>query len=322
MKRYTDSDWPALAATLQRPFHSGYWAMYSSVYGGIVTNPALMMLPLDDHMVHRGDGVFEALKAVKGSLYNLDGHLDRLAHSAAALALPFPATAAVLREIVIETVKAAGRHDATIRIFVSRGPGSFGVNPYDCPASQLYVMVTSSGTPFMDNHPAGGRVRSSGVAAKPASLSQIKNCNYVPNVMMKKEAVDSGVDFTAGFDDLGFLTEGAVENMGIVTRDGRLLFPKLERILTGTTMLRAVELAKSLLASGMLKGIAHTDISCQDILSAAEFIITGTTINVAAGVEFDGNPIGTGKPGPVYAALSELLDHDMHANTALLTRVF
>ena len=311
MKQFSISDWPALAAALRHPYQDGYFAMYSSLYGGIVTDPALMLLPIDDHMVHRGDGIFEALKRVNGAIYNLAAHLDRLDQSAKALFLQLPVARPELESIIAETVEASGKADCMVRVYVSRGPGSVSVNPYDCPSAQLYVVVTALGTPFMALHPEGGRVCSSRVAAKSASMSHIKNCNYAPNVLMKKEAVDAGVHFAAGFDEHGFLTEGAIENMGVVSRDNRLLFPKLDRILAGTTMLRVMDLARTLIPSRQLKDVAFADISRQDILSAAEFIITGTTINVAAGVEFDGQPIGTGKPGPVYRALSALLDEDM-----------
>jgi len=322
MKHFTESDWPLLAASLRRPFQHTYFAMYSSLYGGIVTDPALMLLPIDDHMVHRGDGVFEALKVVRGSLYNLEGHLDRLDHSARELFLTPPVSRPDLQNIIMETLRAAGKPDCMLRIFISRGPGSFGVNPYDCPASQLFIVVTAVGQPFMTIHPAGGRIVTSGIAAKPAVMSHIKNCNYSPNVLMKREAVVAGVDFTAGFDEQGFLTEGAIENMGIVTPDRRLLFPNLDRILAGTTMLRVVALARTLVPEGHLKDVAFADIPRSEILSAAEFIITGTTINVAAGVEFDGHPIGTGKPGAIYRALAGLLEEDMTLNTAMLTKVF
>jgi branched-subunit amino acid aminotransferase/4-amino-4-deoxychorismate lyase len=322
MKQFSLSDWPLLAAALRRPYQAGYFAMYSSLFGGIVTDPALMVLPIDDHMVHRGDGIFEAIKALNGNIYNLEGHLDRLEQSAGALALEIPVSRGDMSGIISETIRVAEKPDCMIRVYVSRGPGSFAVNPYDCPAPQLYIVITSLGTPFMKLHPEGGRIRTSLVAAKTAGMSHIKNCNYAPNVLMKKEAVDAGVNFSAGFDEQGFLTEGAIENMGIVTADQRLLFPKLDRILAGTTMLRVMELAATLTRSGILKTVAFADISRQDILAASEFILTGTTINVTAGVEFDGRPIGTGKPGPVYRALESLLDEDMRANNALLTRVF
>lgn len=320
MKRFQSSDWPELVATLRRPYQGHYFAMYSSLYGGIVTDPALMLLPIDDHMVHRGDGVFEAIKGVNGRIYNLNGHLDRLDQSSRALFLTLPVTRTELTRIVMETVQTAGRPDCMIRIFVSRGPGSFSVNPYDCPAAQLYVVVTSLGTPFMKLHPEGGRICTSTIAAKSAAMSHIKNCNYAPNVLMKKEAVDRGMHFSAGFDEQGFLTEGAIENMGIVTADQHLLFPKLDRILAGTTMLRVMELARALIGQGFLKEVSFADISRQDILTASEFLLTGTTINVSAGVEFDGQPVGTGRPGPVYYALSALLEADMSANERLLTK--
>jgi branched-chain amino acid aminotransferase len=293
--------------------------MYSSIYGGIVTDPVLMVLPIDDHMVHRGDGIFEALKAVNGNLYNLKGHLERLANSARGLALPMPEMFSQINDIVIATVKAGGHPDVMVRIFVSRGPGGFAVNPYECPASQLYVVVTALGSPFMKLHPEGARVRTSAIAAKSAHMANIKNCNYAPNVLMKKEAVDAGVDFSIGFDECGFLTEGATENMGIVSRDDRLLFPKLDRVLAGTTMLRLMALARERLCGGQLDDVGFADITHADILQAKEFLVAGTTINVAAAVSLDGQNIADGRPGPIYRALNTLLERDLHENRALLT---
>lgn len=319
MRQFALTDWPELAETLRRPYHAGYYAMYSSVFDGIVTDPVLMMLPIDDHMVHRGDGVFEALKAVNGRLYNLSAHLDRLLSSARGLALPMPAAFSRIEGIVVGTVQAGKRPDVMVRIFVSRGPGGFGVNPYECPASQLYVVASALGTPFMQVHPEGARVQTSRVQAKSAAMANIKNCNYAPNVLMKKEAVDAGVDFSVGFDENGCLTEGATENMGIVSRDNRLLFPKLDRILAGTTMLRIMALAEELVAGGTLAAVGFADISRQDILAAREFLIAGTTINVAAAVAFDAHVIGDGRPGPVYRLLSARLERDLRENTRLLT---
>jgi branched-subunit amino acid aminotransferase/4-amino-4-deoxychorismate lyase len=277
------------------------------------------MLPIDDHMVHRGDGIFEALKAVNGNIYNLKGHLERLENSARGLALPMPEAFSQVTDIVISTVKAGGRPDVMIRIFVSRGPGGFGVNPYECPASQLYVVVTALGSPFMKLHPEGARVCTSAIAAKSAVMANIKNCNYAPNVLMKKEAVDAGVDFSAGFDEHGFLTEGATENMGIVSGDNRLLFPKLDRILAGTTMLRAMALAETLVRNGKLAGVGFADISHDNIMKAQEFLVAGTTINLAAAVSLDGHAIGAGRPGAVFRELNALLERDLLENTALLT---
>jgi len=322
MKHFEHSDWPVLLEALHRPCQNTYYAMYSSVYGGIVTDPRLMLLPIDDHMVHRGDGVFEALKAVNGNVYNLAAHLDRLVNSARGIALDLPVSLADLKDIILETARVAGHPTCMIRIYVSRGPGGFGVNPYECPAPQLYVVITALGTPFMTLHPEGARLCTSAIPAKSAEMAQIKNCNYAPNVLMKKEAVDRKFDFSMGFDERGFLTEGATENMGIVSQDNRLLFPNLDRILTGTTMLRAMALSQELVREGLLTYSGLADITIRDILAARELIIAGTTLNVVAGVEFDGHPIGTGKPGPVYQCLAALLERDMHENHVVLTPLY
>ena len=319
MKRFELADLPALVEALGRAYQKTYFAMYSSVYGGIVTDPRLMLSPIDDHMVHRGDGVFEALKAVDGNIYNLSGHLERLVNSARGIALDLPVSLSELERVIIETARVAGKPTCMIRIYVSRGPGGFGVNPYECPSSQLYVVITALGTPFMTLHPGGARLCTSAIPAKSADMAKIKNCNYAPNVLMKKEAVDRHFDFSMGFDERGFLTEGATENMGIVTRDNRLLFPHLARILTGTTMLRTMALSQELVRDGVLTFSGLADITLQDILNARELIIAGTTLNVVAGVAFDGHPIGTGQPGPVFERLAALLDKDMRHNPAVLT---
>lgn len=307
---------------MRRPYQANYFAMYSSLYGGVVTDPLLMTLPIDDHMVHRGDGVFEAFKTVGGRIYNLKGHLGRLVNSAQGLCLNFPCSLTEMERIIVGTVRVGGRSDCMIRVYVSRGPGGFAVNPYECPSSQLYVVVTALGTPFMQLHPEGARLKTSAIEAKSAGMANIKNCNYAPNVLMKKEAVDAGVDFAVGFDENGFLTEGATENVGIVSRDGRLLFPRLDRVLAGTTMLRGMDLARELVGRGFLTAVGFADITHADMLAAAEVVVAGTTINFAAAVELDGRKIGTGKPGPVALALDELLQRDMRENTELLTKVF
>jgi branched-chain amino acid aminotransferase len=125
----------------------------------------------------------------------------------------------------------------------------------------------------------------------------------------------------AGFDGNGFLAEGATENMGIVSKQHELLFPKLECILCGTTMMRVVELAQDLVKSGKLSKVEFRNISRADILDAAEVLVVGTTPNVAMVREFDGRSIGGGKPGPVYIELSALLVDDIRHNKSLLTPV-
>ncbi len=316
------SSFDAIHGQLGRPWHSQYFAMYSSVYGGIVTDPALMLIPVDDHMAHRGDGVFETFKCVAGAIYNLKAHLDRLEKSAASIYLRLPCPRAELEDIIIQTTRVGAHSDCLVRLFVSRGPGSLGISPYDCPAPALYVVIAALKPPFMEQHPGGARVRTSHVAVKPSPYVRIKSVNYLSNVLMKKEAADAGVDFTVNFDECGFLAEGPTENAGIVTADGVLQVPRLERILAGTTMLRVLALAQGAAVNGRALSVEQTDITLGDVAHAAELLIFGTTPDVTAAVEFDGRAIGDGKPGPAYRELSRRLTDDIRHNPGVRTPVF
>lgn len=322
MRYIEKTDFPEILESTRRDFQKNYFAMYSSHLGGIVTDPVLMLMPVDDHVVHRGDGIFETFKCLDGRIYNMKAHLDRLVGAVRNLAYQTPCSLEETALIVVDTVRAGGRRNCLVRILVSRGPGGFGVNPYECPRAHLYVTATALPPSFMKAHPGGARVVTSAVPIKPAFFAGIKACNYLPNVLMKKEAVDAGVDFAAGFDEQGCLAEGATENFGIVTKDRRLLFPSLDRILPGTTMLRVAELAKTLVNDGKLRGIEFTVIPRQQVLTAAEVLIVGTTPDVTAVVEFDGRAVGDGRPGPIQQALASLLDRDMTGNSDVLTPVF
>jgi 4-amino-4-deoxychorismate lyase len=306
----------------RRPYHDGYYAMYSSLLGGMVVDPVLMQIPVDDHLVHRGDGVFDTCKCVNGAIFNLDAHLARIVRSADAIGIAWPGGLAAIRALTVETLRVGGRRDCSARVILARGPGGFGVSPYEPPAPALYILAYALGVPFMATHPQGARVRRSAIPAKPAFFAGVKNCNYLPNVLMKRESVDAGVDYVVGFDSAGHLTEGPVENAGIVTRDGELVFPRLENILAGTTMLRVVELAQALVATGEIRAVRFRDITEAEIFAAAEMLMVGTTINVVSVREYEGRPVGAGVPGPVGRRLDDALVCDIQTNADLHTQVF
>ncbi len=321
MKIITKDNFPSVLDSLSNPYHESYLAMYSSIYGGIVTDPVLMMVPIDDHMVHRGDGIFETFKCVNGAIYNFDAHLDRLQRSASNLDFDLPVNMNQMREIVLETTRVGKQQNCYIRMFISRGPGSFSVNPYDCPATQLYVVITNAPKSFMETHPEGATVKTSSIPVKHPFFAGVKNCNYLNNVLMKKEAVNAKVDFVVAFDRQGRLGEGATENIGVVTSENILTFPNLEGILMGTTMMRVMELAEIAVTKGVLKKVCFGDISRDDIDNSKELLIAGTTTNITRVQTFDGTTVGSGTT-PVYNALSQLLLNDINQNPKMRTEVF
>ena len=324
MKIITAENYVTTLKAASRPYHNHYYAMYSSMLGGMVTDPALMQLPIDDHIVHRGDGVFDTFKCVDGAIYNLDAHLQRLERSATAIGIEWPGGLNELRELSIATIRAGAKRNCSGRVMLARGPGGFGVSPFEAPERALYIIAYQLGQPFMKKKPLGATVRRSHVPTKAPPFAGIKNCNYLPNVLMKREAVEWGIDFVAGFDNNGFLTEGATENIGIVTRSGELAFPRLENTLAGTSMLRLMELARNSQTdnANLISVVTLRDITEQEIFDAAELLIVGTTLNVVAAVEYEGAAIGSGTPGPVWRKLNQMLEDDITENKELRTVVF
>ena len=322
MKRIDLANYVEALAANRRPWQAKYFAFYSSLLAGVTTDPVLMQIPLDDHLVHRGDGVFDTAKCVNGSIYNFDAHLARLERSAAAIGVRWAKGMEDIRKLTLEVTRIANQRDCSVRIILARGPGGFGVSPYESPEPTLYIVIYGLGVPFMQVHPDGASVRRTTIPAKPSGMAEIKNCNYLPNVLMKRESVDWKVDFVVGYDAAGHLTEGPTENFGIVTRDRKLVFPRLENILAGTTMLRLVELAETLRAAGELRAICFRDITENEFSGATEVLVVGTTINVVAVRAYERQAIGDGKPGPVYKKLAAMLDADILENSALRTKVF
>jgi branched-subunit amino acid aminotransferase/4-amino-4-deoxychorismate lyase len=306
---------------IQVPYQRNYLAMYSSWHGGVITDPSLMMVPIDDHLVHRGDGVFEAFKCVGGNIYALDRHLDRIEISAQAVSLALPVSRSELVEVILATVRIAGTSDCLLRVFVSRGPGGFSTNPYECPASQLYVVVTRLDVPPPDQYAQGVTLKSSRIPIKKAYFANIKSCNYLSNVLMRKEALDSGVHFTVSLDEEGFLGEGPTENIGIITRQREFFIPRFDGILRGITVTRMLELARPLLETGDLTYIGEADITPEQAYSAREVMMFATTFDVLPVIQFDDHVISGGKPGPLYDRFLQLLRHDISACREMLTPV-
>lgn len=261
-----------------------YWAYYSGLLEGISTDPRWMMIPLDDHMVHRGDGVFEALKWTGKKIYLMEEHLARLERSAQMISLPLPKEWSSVREILLQVARTGAETKpsdsaAVLRIFVSRGPGNFSANPYDSKKSFLYVVMTDLKAPSSERYEVGVSLGKSLVLPKPSPWAEAKTCNYLPNVLMKKEAVDRKLDFVVGFDESGFMTESSTENVLILSARRELVKPRAGRLLQGTTMNRVWNWAKSL-GSPILGEVKEENISETMLRNAKEVLVLGTTWDV------------------------------------------
>lgn len=290
---------------LDRPGASKVHAFYEHRVGMICTDPSVMLMPWDDHLVHRGDGVFEAMKFVNRKLYQLDPHLERMKRSSSSIYMEPPCSWEEVRELALEVCRAGGHDDGMLRIFLGRGPGGFGVYPSECPETSLYIVATDLHRPKPEVYEKGVTAFKTSIPAKQSYLATIKSIDYLPNVLMKHEAQEKGYDYPFCFDRNEFLAEGATENVCIVSQDGKLHIPEFINSLPGTTLLRAVDLIKNEIS------IIFRGISKEEILEAKEVIIVGTTGDAIPVVRFNGKPIHDVQPGPVAKRIRELLIKDM-----------
>ena len=291
-----------------------YWAFYSSQLGGIVTDPALMIVPMDDHMVHRGHGIFDTAAIEAGKIYDLEAHLDRFIRSAQHSKLKLPARAE-MRDIIVRTAAASGKREASIRYWASAGPGSLGLAPAAGAEPGFFVMI-SAGLGYPETwYTQGLRVMTTSYPIKPPLYAITKSVNYLPNVLMQMEAQERGVDNGVFIDEAGNVGESSNMNVAFVMGDGTLKHPKFDHILSGCTSLRLLELATKLQAKGAIKSVEVCDIPVAEARVAREMLLIGSSVKVAPIVQWDGKPIGDGKPGPIARALRDLLQNDMRSAT-------
>lgn len=291
-----------------RPGAGQVLAFYEHRVGAVCKDPALMLMPWDDHLVHRGDGVFETAKWVEGKVYQLDEHLARMGRSGKAIGLEPPCPWQQVRAIVLAVGRAAGARNGLYRMLLGRGPGGFGLDPAECPQPSLYIAAYQYAPKPAHFYEKGVTAFRTSIPAKQSYLATIKSIDYLPNVLMKKEALARGKDFPVCFDEKGYLAEGATENIALVDAHGDIVVPELDNALSGTTLLRALELSR-----GEFKH-RYRRISEQDIAQASEMLVLGTTSQCLAIVEYNGAPVGGGRPGPVGKRLLELLKKDVADN--------
>lgn len=298
----------------RRPGEESFLAFYDHRIGAICTDPRLLLVPLDDHLCHRGDGLFESICFRERRIFALEAHLARMREGANVLGITPPCSWEDLRERILDVACASGESHGDLRVFLSRGPGGFGVSPDECPLAGLYIVALASPLPDESLYLKGVTAFTSEIPPKQEYLARIKNTNYLPNVFMAVEARRKGMDVAVAFDENGVMGEAAIANLAVVDDRGRLLGPEVGRVLPGTTMLAAFELARQRM--DIVRGpVTHADIA------AAREVLLFTSATLCLGVtHFDGKPVGhgetAGRPGPVALWLRDaLLDHMLATGT-------
>jgi len=122
--------------------------------------------------------------------------------------------------------------------------------------------------------------------------------NYASPMVAKARARAAGYDEIVLVDEFGHVAEGPTTNVFLVDAAGRVVTPAADRVLLGVTRDTVLELARH---AGYR--VSEEAVEPEDLLSASEVFLTGTTAGVLPVESIDGQPVGTGVPGPVSAAL-------------------
>jgi branched-chain amino acid aminotransferase len=254
-----------------------------------------------DHGLLYGDGVFEGLRSYSGRVFRLDAHLDRLWASARAIALEIPLAKEVVAQAVNDTLAANKLVDGYVRLVVTRGAGSLGLDPNRTKNPQVIVIADTISLYPREFYEKGLRIVTAATQrVHSAALSpRIKSLNYLNNIMAKLEGLQAGCVEALMLNHKGEVAECTGDNLFVV-RSGSLLTPPPDAgILEGITRGAVMDLAH---AAGIACGEAT--LTRYDLYTADECFLTGTAAEVIPVVEIDGRKVGSGTPGPITARLT------------------
>ncbi|MCA9141650.1 MAG: branched-chain-amino-acid transaminase [Planctomycetaceae bacterium] len=255
-----------------------------------------------DHGLLYGDGVFEGLRSYGGKVFRLDEHLDRLYESAKAIWLKIPIEKSDLAKAVNDTVAVNGIQDGYVRLVVTRGAGSLGLDPNRTSDPQVIIIADSITLYPKEFYENGLEIVSvSTIRNHPAALSpRVKSLNYLNNILAKIEGLQAGCVEALMLNHKGEIAECTGDNIFLVSR-GDVLTPPIEAgILQGITRDAVIELARN---NGLT--VRETALTKHDVYIADECFLTGSAAEVIPVVKVDSRPIGDGKPGVITRELSK-----------------
>ena len=253
-----------------------------------------------DHGLLYGDGIFEGIRAYNGRVFKLKEHIDRLFCSAKSILLNLPMAHADIMTAIVETCRRNKLRDGYIRLVVTRGPGTLGLNPNRCKNPSVIIIAGKIQLYPPELYRQGMDIvtvpttRNLHSALNPA----IKSLNYLNNIMAKIEANNAGCEEAVMLNAEGFVAECTGDNIFIV-KEGQLLTPPLAAgALYGITRRVVMDLA----TTAGLK-VSESDLTRYDLFNANECFLTGTAAELMPVVKIDGRVIGAGTPGPVTGNL-------------------
>ena len=253
-----------------------------------------------DHGLLYGDGIFEGIRAYNGRVFKLKEHIERLFYSAKALLLDIPMSAEAVMKATVETFRKNRIRDGYVRLLVTRGVGSLGLNPSRCKRPSVIIIADKIQLYPPEFYQKGmaivtvPTVRNLHSALNPA----IKSLNYLNNILATIEANNAGCEEAIMLNAEGYVSECTGDNLFII-KENHLFTPPLSAgALYGITRRVVLEMAQE---SGLMT--AEPNLTRYDLFNADECFLTGTGAELVPVVKIDGRVIGDGKPGVITKKL-------------------
>ncbi|HEY5658522.1 MAG TPA: branched-chain-amino-acid transaminase [Myxococcota bacterium] len=257
-------------------------------------------IPVTDHGLLYGDGIFEGIRVYGGRVFRLDRHMARFAAAARQIGLVLPGGPEAAREIVLTTLRAFGRSEAYARLIATRGEGALGVDPTPCTRPRL-LCIAGRVSIYPEEKLRRGIDLVTVSVRRPAADAldpRVKSLNYLNNVLAKLEARRRGADEALLLNAAGMVAEASVANV-FAHREGQLLTPPpTDGALEGVTRATVLDLASELGLPAQERTLGRFD-----LFSADEVFLTGTGAGLVPVRSLDGESIGAGAPGPVFEKL-------------------
>jgi branched-chain amino acid aminotransferase len=254
-----------------------------------------------DHGLLYGDGVFEGMRAYNGRVFRLTEHLDRLWDSAQAIWLEIPMTMPEMVKAVNETLALNGIKDGYVRLVVTRGVGTLGLDPNKCARPSVIIIADHIALYPQELYEKGLEIVTVSVPrVHPAALSpRIKSLNYLNNILAKIEGMQAGCIEALMLNHKGELAECTGDNIFLV-KGARISTPPVDAgILEGITRDAVIGLARE-----MGVEVAEVALTKYDAYVADECFLTGSAAEIIPVVKLDGRTIGDGKPGSMTRKLT------------------
>lgn len=255
-----------------------------------------------DSVVQGGDGVWEGLRLYNGKIFKLDEHLNRLRHSAQAMAFTEIPSNEDLTAELSKTLQANNMEDGVhIRLTLTRGEKiTSGMDPRLNQDGNTLIVLAEFKSPVYDK--TGLMLASSSIRRfTPDTLDpKIHNCNLIQSIMAKIEATASGADDALMLDTRGFVAETNATHIFFV-KDGYVCTPRAVACPEGVTRQTVIDLCHANDIDIRIK-----DCSQAEFYRADECFCTGTMGELASVTTIDGRKIGKGTIGPMTTRLATL----------------